>query len=216
MIGTAAAVALSTAAMAVGEASAATLTLSENGKPLAPGAKLELFGEQNVSITSSLGQLNCEQPGEGTGVKFRVVSNGAATDELAEEGDFGQILNPCPGIAGRVTLGFGPSDGMIVRATGVATSLVPGLSAGFQGLVKIGPNGGRKVFPEVVCSYVKPAARGTNTASATRKPLEIQFSTNMPVAFHEPPEACPKRTHADVSLDLSRGEGGGPIEEQLG
>lgn len=197
-MGSAAFIALAVSAIAAGPASAAKLTLSEDGTALAPGDVFEAYGDESPFVSTSSGEIECPYGFVRNGIELAVETNSASKDELKPLRLYGGSGEVCRSFTGNAWPSLESLGGPVtVRANNKASAGPSSLAIEFEHVT----------YKEVEhygvdCVYSTKHLSGFNTATATRQPLVIELegklkldrSSSSPGAEH----LCPKT--AEVGL----------------
>lgn len=204
-------------ALAAGTASATVLTLSDAGTPLAPGGEFALFGDEgNVSVETPSEFLDCEF--SAATLFISVLTNSKHSDSLEVQDTSGGEGDPCESANGNAFVMLGQLDRLTLRASGGATAGPAGLVIEYEHVHYRERPGHREGSEPVSCVYSAKKLTGTNTATATKQPLEVDVGAELKlsevIASHQSKGLCPKHASLDVSLPGSEGAGERRIEEQ--
>ncbi len=195
-----------------GTASAKRLVLSEDGIALAPGDGFEIYGVDNLAVTTSTGAIECEDPFHETSLELGVITNSAPKDELQTSNVIGGRQEPCHAPSGAnasvslVTIGTPLKLGANGKAVGGPVEL----AVDYELVVYH-----EQRYPDVECVYRHKSLKGTNTATAAPQKLEIELGGGLALdvssSSFNAKHVCPKKADMTFSLDSYEF---GVIEEQ--
>ena len=157
---------LASSMLAAGGASAAKLTLSEDGSALAPGAFVEMFGYDAISYEPSDGYLQCGEDFTRTEMQLSVTTNAAGRDELQLESFFEGNQEVCESFTGNAVTDLGVGGPVDLRAGGKATTGAARLYVEYEHI---------EGEHDVECIYTAKHLKGANTATPTRQQLALEF-----------------------------------------
>jgi hypothetical protein len=206
-----------TGATATGAAASTRLTLSEGDTALAAGDAFEIYGENNLSLTTSEGPVfECEDLFARTGLEVSVVTNSKAKDELAIDRTVGPDIGHCRSFTGNVDVAIQAFGGPVVaRSNGIATAGEFAVGIWFEH-IRYGEGS-----YEIECVYDRKHLKGTNSATATKQNLGLEFAAalklDVAASGTDAKHVCPKTAEMELSLPSSEYvvPEYGPIEEQL-
>ena len=208
---------LAIGAAAASTASAARLTLSNSGATLAPADTFEVYGIDNVFVTTSKGSLECETF-QRTGLELSVVTNSKGKDELQIRRLNGGTLEPCRSFTGNAdVVSISPSGPLDLRASGRATAGTVAMHIYFEHIEY-----NEERYSNVECFFSAKSLKGTNTATTTREKLRIELGATLKLDSAQSSEnakhVCPKTAEIEMSLSRTESEEGvnEAIEEQTG
>jgi hypothetical protein len=205
---------LATGAMATDTASAAKLTLSEGGVALLPGDYFEMWGSENLQISTAEGSPECNDPI--TGLEVSVLSNSKNTDELRIEDLFGTELVCRSGFGNTYVYLRSLGNPLKLRSNGKASSGEVALDIVYE---QIEYHGER--YEGVSCSFPGKHLSGTNTATTGRQRLEVHLEGALRLdtagSSENARHRCPKTADIDLSLprNENHSEAFGEVEEQI-
>jgi hypothetical protein len=198
---------VSVLAMSATTASAAPipkLTLSQAGVALAPGDTFEVFGQNNVEVFTSIGNIECVESSLRNGLLLRDLTNSKWVDELevVETTAFGG--GECRGPEGIGEAEVNLRWGAIVklRANGKAGT---------------GPVSLQLVFERVPyeCTFTAGQLTGSNNATSSPESLTLEYdhklTLNKSASY---PKGCPKSAELFMFFTSNEGEEG-IIDEQI-
>ena len=194
---------LAMSAIATASASAAKLTLSESGLALGFEHGMEAYGHGFYAETPD-GEIDCGGFDE-DGFDAYVVTNSKATDELHVY-NFVLSGESCESPRGHAFPDLYPQGPLELRANGKATLGPAVLAITFE-------------LSDERSSYGTKMLRGTNTATSTRGPLQLEIDQTLKLQRSESPKTCPKQATMHFETSYINGEAGAtaeePIEEQV-
>jgi hypothetical protein len=217
-IGLGLACALTMSAVLAQAAPAAKLTLSNHEIALPAGelSLFEIYDHDNVFVRTSVGDIECTKDSYASnGLLATVMTNSKATDELELERTTGALARevdcyttPSETIysLGYADVSLGWRDALKLRANGKAT-IKPANLFIFTEKYDLGP--------ELECYFTAAQMTGSNTATASRAPLQLEFKHKFKLDKAASSTHCPKTAELEFWLFFTEDEEfGGTIEEQ--
>jgi hypothetical protein len=197
-----------------GAASAAKLTLSEGGVALAPGDYFELWGSNNLGVSTSDESIECPDDPY-TGLDVNVLTSSKGMDELEIESMFGTGL-ACRSEFGNADVYLGSIGKTLkLRSNGKASSGAASMSIDYEWVEYH-----EQRYDDVSCSFTAKRLTGSNTATASRQGLEVGLGGEFRLESASSSDSehakrlCPKTAGLELSLPNTEGETGGEVEEQ--
>jgi hypothetical protein len=204
---------LAAGAMATDTASAAKLTLSEGGVALLPGDYFEMWGTENLQVSTSEGSPECNDPS--TGLEVSVLTNSKNTDELRIEHLFGTELVCRSDFGNTYVYLRSLGNTLKLRSNGKASSGEVALDIVYEQIEYH-----EQRYEGVTCSFPGKHLTGTNTASTSRQRLEVQLGGELRLdsagSSENAKHLCPKTADIDLSLpkNENHSEAFGEVEAQ--
>jgi hypothetical protein len=198
---------LAASAAAAGSASAEKLTLSEGGTALEAGNTFEIYGFDNLFVTTSEGAIECPTSFAGTALEVSVLTNSKGLDEVQIKHIYGGNLpEPCRSFTGNAGVSL-ESLGAILRlratgkaAVGPVVLLIHFEHEEYQGIR----------YSNIQCVYKAFRLHGTNTATTTLQKLRIELEGKLALdgslSSEKAKHLCPAEAGMSLSLPSTQNE----------